>query len=526
VISPSAPRGRVGRILGSAGVSAILALTASPSFASAAIPAAGSALAVPGSVTSGTAAGIPVGGAAQVAVDPVTGAAFVAAGDPADDVDVIDMATGTLTATIPVGLVTLALAVDPATGLVYAANRFDDSVSVISPATDTVTATITGLTGEPLAIAADPVTDRIYVALYERGTPAEIAVIDGATSTLAATITLPAGTPGGVGADSIAVDPDTGIVYLSFCLHGCNADIIDPTTEAVTGQLAGLLASPPALAVDPASGTVYVAGGDGVTAFSAASGARLRSTDLGSPVGALAVNPSAGTLYVPAGNDVDLLDATSLATTGILPGTTATTIAADPATGTLALNADGSLTVVALHAPAITSAGEAALTAGHKATFSLAATGTPPPAYTRAGRLPAGLTLTSSGRITGTPGRRTGGTYSLTITAANGVAPAATQPFTLTIRQAPVFTSSARAWFTAGVRHTFTIGASAYPAATITERGKLPPGLRLAIHPGGTATLSGTPQRSDRGRTFRIRITASNHVGKSVTQTLTIHIAG
>jgi DNA-binding beta-propeller fold protein YncE len=80
---------------------------------------------------------------------------------------------------------------------------------VISPATDTVTATITGPTGEPLAIAADPATDRTYVALYERGAPAQIAVIDGATSTLATT-------PGGAGADSIATNRDTDAVYLSF----------------------------------------------------------------------------------------------------------------------------------------------------------------------------------------------------------------------------------------------------------------------------------------------------------------------
>jgi len=509
VTVPSARRVRMAGVLALAGACAIMPLTAS----AAARPS--------------RAAVIPVGGGAQVAVDPVTGTAFAATGNPADNVDVIDMATGTVTATIPTGAVTLAVAVNPATGLVYAGHRADDSVSVISPATGTVTATITGLAGEPYSIAADPVTDMIYVGLYERGTPAEIAVIDGATSTLATTITLPASTPGGTGGNGIAVDPDTGSVYLSFCGTGCGADIIDPATGTVTGQLSGLLAIPPDLAVDPATSTVYVAGGHGVTAYSAATGARLTTTDLGSPVTGIAVNPAAGTLYVPAENNtVYLLDATSLATIGALPARTVTAIAADPATGTLALNSDGSLSLVTLHAPAITSTSHATLTAGHPAAITLAATGTPPPAYTNTGRLPAGLTLTSGGLLAGTPGRRTGGTYPLTITAANGVAHAATQRFTLTIRQAPVFTSPARAWFKAGARHTFTIRASAYPAAAITEHGKLPPGLRLAIHPGGTATLTGTPKRSDRGKTFRIRITASNHVGQHATQTLTIHISG
>lgn len=502
-------------MLALAGACAIVPLTASAASADTA------------AASPSRAAVIAVGGGAPVVVDPVTGTAFAPSGTPADNVDVIDMAKGTVTATIPTGAVTLTLAVDPATGLVYAGHRDNDSVSVISPATDTVTATITGLAGEPYSIAADPVTDMIYVGLYERGTPAEIAVIDGATSTLASTITLPAGTPGGTGGNGIAVDPDTGSVYLSFCQTGCGADIVDPATGTVIGQLSGLLAIPPDLAVDPATSTVYVAGGHGVTAYSAATGARLTTTDLGSPVTGIAVNPGAGTLYVPAENkNVYLLDAASLATTGALPAGTVTAIAVDPATDTLTLNADGSLSLVTLAAPAITSASQATLTAGRPATLSLTATGTPPPAWTSAGRLPAGLTLTTGGQLTGTPGGRSGGIYPLTITAANGVAPAVTEAFTLTIRQAPVFTSPGRAWFTAGVRHAFTIRVSAYPAAAITEYGKLPPGLHLAIHPAGTATLSGRPPRSARGKTFRIRITASNHVGRSATQTLTIHISG
>ena len=39
--------------------------------------------------------------------------------------------------------------------------------------------------------------------------------------------------------------------------------------------------------------------------------------------------------------------------------------------------------------------------------------------------------------LAGTPAAGTGGTYPLTITAANGVGPDATQSFTLTVNQAP-----------------------------------------------------------------------------------------
>ena len=43
--------------------------------------------------------------------------------------------------------------------------------------------------------------------------------------------------------------------------------------------------------------------------------------------------------------------------------------------------------------------------------------------------------------LAGTPAAGTGGTYPLTITAANSVLPDATQSFTLTIAQAPAITS-------------------------------------------------------------------------------------
>ena len=53
---------------------------------------------------------------------------------------VIDEATNTVTATIPVGSDPYGVAVDPAARTVYVANYGDDTVSVIDEATNTVTA--------------------------------------------------------------------------------------------------------------------------------------------------------------------------------------------------------------------------------------------------------------------------------------------------------------------------------------------------------------------------------------------------
>ena len=54
----------------------------------------------------------------------------------------IDGATNTVTATIPVGSKPIGVGVDPSTHTVYVANESDSTVSVIDGTTNTVTATV------------------------------------------------------------------------------------------------------------------------------------------------------------------------------------------------------------------------------------------------------------------------------------------------------------------------------------------------------------------------------------------------
>ena len=138
-------------------------------------------------------------------------------------------------------------------------------------------------------------------------------------------------------------------------------------------------------------------------------------------------------------------------------------------------------------------------TVGASYTGAIAATGTPAapsnPAAAfsvTAGSSPPGLNLNAAtGTLTGTP--TAAGVYSFTVTADNGVSPAASQVLTVQIDAvaAPIFTGPGTlpdAYV--GQSYATSITATGSPAPTFTvTAGSLPPGLTL----NANGTLSGTP---------------------------------
>src|SRR5262249_41527089 len=81
-------------------------------------------------------------------------------------------------------------------------------------------------------------------------------------------------------------------------------------------------------------------------------------------------------------------------------------------------------------------------TAGTAYALTYTATGSPAPTFRlTAGAFPPGLTLSTAGVLSGTP--TAGGVFTGTVTASNGVAPDATQNFSITVNKAPAFTSAA-----------------------------------------------------------------------------------
>jgi FG-GAP-like repeat/Putative Ig domain len=93
-------------------------------------------------------------------------------------------------------------------------------------------------------------------------------------------------------------------------------------------------------------------------------------------------------------------------------------------------------------APSISSADQMGFTVGTSGSFTFTATGFPAADISETGSLPAGLTFTDNddgtATLSGKPVKGTSGTYSLMLTADNGVLPEAVQTFTLNVEAPPV----------------------------------------------------------------------------------------
>jgi parallel beta-helix repeat protein len=170
--------------------------------------------------------------------------------------------------------------------------------------------------------------------------------------------------------------------------------------------------------------------------------------------------------------------------------------------------------------PSITSANAAAFTYGQPNLFTVTtAPGFPSnTALSETGALPPGVTFTDNGNGTATiigapftPG--TQGAYPLTLTASVGTV-MVTQTFTLTVGQAPMFTSAAATTLAAGQSGSFTVTTTpGFPTnTTLTETGSLPTGVTFIDNGNGTATLSGAPASSAAG-TYSITLTATDGTG-------------
>ncbi|MGH7224122.1 MAG: beta strand repeat-containing protein, partial [Gemmataceae bacterium] len=298
------------------------------------------------------------------------------------------------------------------------------------------------------------------------------------------TPTNPTG-PSGLNATFSPTAPDSGFsgidigtngqIYVAEQLYNSSTDYTPPGGTEITGQTiyfdrimvsSAQVVAPTITSGNSTTFTVGTAGSFTVTATGVITPSLTES-------GAL---PS-GVTFVDNGDGTATLSGTPAAGTG---GVYSLTITASNGTSP---DATQTFTLTDDEAPAITSANSTTFTVGTAGSFTVTTSGYPTSSLSETGALPSGVTFVDKGdgtaTLAGTPAAGSGGTYSFTITASNGVAPNATQTFTLTDDEAPTITSANSTTFVAGTAGSFTVTTGhSFPAnAALSESGALPSGV-------------------------------------------------
>lgn len=391
-----------------------------------------------------------------------------------------------------------------------------DTAAIAGASTVTPFLTLTG-TASPALIVPPATSSMTTASLLKDSTggavdPASLTAFEGVPVAWSAA-TSPGASVSANGGGTI----HNGIATATFAAHSATGagsveatlDVTPITIPVGIGVLPAFTSTTAATAVVGRSGTFTV-------------------TTSGYPAAALTIGPGAlptGLAFTDKGDG-----------TATITGTPAAPTAGDYSFTLTAVNAVSTATsasitqALVLHvqqASTITSAATATFPVGTPSTFTVTTTGTPTPGpITVTGTLPSGVGLVDNGNgtatIAGTPTAGSGGVYSFTIHAPNGVSPEGLQSFTVAVPESPAFTSAATATVHLGTAASIGISATAgFPVATtITQTGTLPAGL--AFHPNGSsATIDGTPTATG---VFTVGLTASNGASRDAVQSLVITV--
>jgi alpha-tubulin suppressor-like RCC1 family protein len=152
---------------------------------------------------------------------------------------------------------------------------------------------------------------------------------------------------------------------------------------------------------------------------------------------------------------------------------------------------------------------------GQAFSFSVTTTGTPAPAVTRVGQLPAGVNFVpnedGTATILGTPRGSAAGPYPVTLTARNSSGIVA-QHFVLTVNRAPVLRTTGTIRTQVGTAVEHAISTKGFPVPALTESGALPGGLSFTVTGNGTAVIRGTPAAGSGGQ-YDATVTATSATG-------------
>jgi len=213
-----------------------------------------------------------------------------------DTVAVMDPATNTVIATVPVGDNPVALAMTPDGTRVYVANEMGNTVSVIDTATNAVVATVPVGNG-PTDVKVTPDGREVWVAnAYGSG----VSVIDTATNAVVATV------PVGVGPSAIAFSPDGSRAYVTLATD--SLAVVDTATRTVITTVP-VGHSPHAVEVLPDGSRIYVADSvGGVRVVDATTLTVVATIAIGGVPQSLAVHPDGTRVYVGTQSFVAMID--------------------------------------------------------------------------------------------------------------------------------------------------------------------------------------------------------------------------
>jgi large repetitive protein len=371
-------------------------------------------------------------------------------------------------------------------------------------ATQSFTLTVTTVDTEPAITSA--ASDSFTAGTA--GTPFTVTTTGTPTASLTESGTLPAGI-------TFTADDTDGTATIS----GTSTDVGSfPITITASNGFGTAATQTFTLTISPVAPVITSAS---TTTFTAGQAGSFTVTTTGYPAPALTESGSlpGGVTFTDNGNGTGSLAGTPT-TSGSYPITITATNSGGGAPQSFVLN-------VTAVGPAITSQTAATGTAGKAFTFTVTTSGTPAPTLSEAGALPPGLSFTpgSNGTATlsGTLAGSAHGTYALTFSATNAGG-TASQPFTLTVDQAPAFTTGSKFTETAGTAFSLAVDTSGYPTAHLSAS-KLVRALKFASNGDGAGALSGST-KVKAGR-YSVTITAVNAGGRSSqVVTLTVKAAG
>ncbi|MDE1155945.1 MAG: putative Ig domain-containing protein [Acidobacteriaceae bacterium] len=390
------------------------------------------------------------------------------------------------------------------------------------------------IAGTPIAKGTSSFVVQVTDSTGATATATLSITINAATTTLSIpAITLPAGTVGSVYASSLSATGGTtpytwglasGSVPAGLTLSSTGSIAGTPTTKGTESFVAQVTDSTGATATVSLSITINAA-----TIVLSIPATTLPSGTVGTTYTSSLSATGGSSPYTWSTASGSLPAGLTLSSSGAIVGTPTTKGTASfvaqvtdsaAATATVSLSITVNDAATPLSIPAATLPGG---TVGTAYTSSLVAAGgsTPYAWSVLSGTLPPGLSLSSTGAITGTP--TTTGSYSFVTQVKDSLEASASATFSIAVQSGTTLalTVSTLPEGTVGVAYQQSIGVtggtSAYACSLVS--GALPAGLNL----GSSCVVSGTPSASG-SSSFEVKVTDSSTPTQTITGTLTMTI--